>query len=193
MPDERKPQDPGSLWRSQAGEGVEMMPSQFVRRRAREIESKTCWEIVMSVGAAVFFVAFITWRFGFPQDRAQRLVLALAVAWMLASIYLSRHRIWRRKPMPPDAAVTTGLEYYRKRLEDRRDHLKREWLWHGPVLLACLLFFQIIFGNRLPSPERLLKTLPFVVLLGVWIVVGAWQRWRMAKEIQREIDELNQT
>ena len=119
-------------------------------------------------------------------------LLLLAAVWMTVSIYVSRHRIWPARHVPPEAVAATSLDYYLKQLVDRRDHLKREWLWHGPLLLACLLFFLIIFENQLPTPERLMKTLPFIVLLVVWVAAWAWQRWKMARQIQQEIDELKQ-
>lgn len=169
-----------------------MIPAQFVERRAREIESKTRQEILMSIAAAGFFIAFVAWRFGFPGAPGQRLVLLLAAVWMTVSIYVSRNRIWPARHVPPEAVAATSLDYYLKQLVDRRDHLKREWLWHGPLLLACLLFFLIIFENQLPTPERLMKTLPFIVLLVVWVAAWAWQRWKMARQIQQEIDELKQ-
>ena len=43
----------------------------------------------------------------------------------------------------PTRVASTGMEYYRRELERRRDHLRNAWVWHGPLLLACFMLIAI--------------------------------------------------
>jgi hypothetical protein len=82
----------------------------------------------------------------------------------------------------------TGLEYYRRELERRRDHLKKAWLWHAPLFLACLVF---VVSKVYPNFERLKNALPFIILLAIWIVIGIGLRRREDKALRTEIAELD--
>jgi hypothetical protein len=172
-------------------EELEIDLHRFMNRRMEELYSRTRWEIIASIAAALFFVAVIAWRFGLAQDRLPQLGLALVIAWVLISVYWFRDRIWRRTAPATDAVAATGLEYYRRELEHRRDHLKNIWVWHGPLLLACVILVVVLAGKGLPNSQRLWNLLPFVVLLVIWTGVGFRLRQRQAGELQREIDEID--
>lgn len=189
MLDEGKAGDPGSIWRSQPGGDVGIDLQGFMKRRTRELGSRTRWEILLSLAAALFLAAVIAGWFALAQDRLPRLGLALVLAWVAATAYRFRDRILRRSGPPADAAAATGLDYYRQELEQRRDHLRNIWVWHGPLLLACGVLILTVGGKALES-GRLRNMLPFVVLLAVWTVIEIRLRRRQAAELQREIDEI---
>jgi len=191
MPDDSRAKDPGSVWRSQPGEKLEINPEQFMNRRTQELYSRTRWEIIASIAAALFFVAVIAWRFGLAQNRFPQLGLALVIAWVLISVYWFRDRIWGRAAPPIDATAATGLEYYRRELARRRDHLRNIWVWHGPLFLACVILVVILTGKVLPNFQRLWKLLPFVILLAIWTGLGFRLRQRQVSELQQEIDEID--
>lgn len=132
----------------------------------------------------------MAWRFAPAYDRLQEVGFAAVIAWAVVSLYWFRRRIWRRNPARPDAIAATGLEYYRKELEQRRDHLRNAWLWHGPLFLACMVLIVVLMGKAFPGSARLRSVLPLVVLLAVWTVFGLTRRLRQARELQREIDEI---
>jgi hypothetical protein len=167
---------------------------QFVSRRTRELASITRSEIAMSIGAALFFVAVIALRFASAHDRVQQpgwIAMIAVMAWALISSYWFRDRIWRKASKRKEALTATCREYYRKELELRRDHLRNEWLWHGPLLLACLSSVVIFMGKAFPGFERLGSALPLIALLVVWTGFGMRRRRSHANEIQREIDEID--
>ena len=174
--------NPGELWRSQP-------PEKFVTRRTRDLRSTTRVEILSSFGAAIFFVAIVAWRVEYGNRRFLLAASGLVAAWILGSMYRLRRRLW-----PPaareDALASSCLDYYRRQLADRRDHLRSEWLWHGPLLLACLLCFTAVFRNALFGYSRLGSILPLIGLLVAWVGFGVWRRRRQANELQREMDEL---
>ncbi len=191
MHDESGTKDLGAVWRNQPEEKFAVNMQKLVNRRTQELHASTRSEIIVSVSAALFFMAMLAWRFGFAQDRLQQVGLFLLAAWVLVSLYWFRDRIWRQNP-PMDAVAATGLEYYRRELEQRRDHLRSEWLWHGPLLLACMILVVTFVGKVSPGAERLRNVLPLVILLGVWTGAGIRRRRHQAKELQREIDEIDQ-
>src|SRR5690242_14354769 len=188
MSDESRSKDAGTIWRNQPEEELAVNLEQIVNRRTEELSSSTRSEIVMSMGAALLFVGVMVWRFAPTYERLQEVGFAAVMAWVAISLYRFRRRMWTGNHSRPDAAAATCLEYYRKELEGRRDHLRNAWLWHGPLFLACATLIAIVIRGKAFQPFR--NVLPLVVLLAVWTGFGMWRRHRQAKELQREIDEI---
>ena len=189
MSDRSGANDPGAIWKDQPEERLTVNLQQIVKRRTEELDSSTRWEILMSITAALLFVGVMAWRLAPARDRLLQVGYAAVVVWVVVSLYRFRRRIWRR-PARPDAIAATGLEYYRNELEQRRDHLRRAWLWHGPLFLACLILLAGWMGSTFSGYQPLRNVLPLVVLLAVWTGFGFWRRRDQAKELQREIDEI---
>ncbi len=189
MPDESEPKDPGAVWRGQPEEAPAANLERLMQRRAQELHSSTRAEIILSIGAALLFVAVIAWRLAPARDRLPRLGLAVIVAWAVISLYRFRDRIWPARPPRADALAATGLDYYRDQLCRRSDHLRNAWLWHGPLVLACAVLAAILIGNTWPGLERLSGALPLFVLLAGWTGFGFARRRRQVRQLQREIDE----
>ena len=188
MSEQTRGKDVGAIWRDQPEEELAVNLEQIVNRRTAELSSSTRSEIVMSMDAALLFVAVMVWRFAPTYERLQEVGSAAVIAWVVISLYLYRRRIWGRRHSRPDAAAATCLEFYRKELERRRDHLRNPWLWHGPLFLACMILIAILIRGNAFQPLR--NVLPLVVLLAVWTGFGVWRRYRQARELQREIDEI---
>jgi hypothetical protein len=189
MSDQIGAKDPGAIWRDQPEEGRKVDLEQILKRRTEELYSSTRSEILMSIAAALLFIGVVAWRVGPARDRLEQVGFAAVIVWVIISLYWFRYRI-RRRPSRPDAPAATGLEYYRAELERRRDHLKNEWLWHGPLFLACVTLVAILTGQVFSGYQPLRNVLPLLVLLAIWTGFGVWRRLRQAKELQREIDEL---
>jgi CHASE2 domain-containing sensor protein len=189
MSDKARGKDAGAIWKDQPEERLTVNLEQIVQRRTEELDSSTRWEILMSIGAALLFIGVMAWRLSPAHDRLQQVGYAAAIAWVAICLYRFRRRIWRR-PASPDAKAASGLEYYRRELEERRDHLRRAWLWHGPLFLACMIVIAMWMGGTISGYQPLRNVLPLVVLLAVWTGFGLWRRRRQAKELQREIDEI---
>ena len=190
MSDRNRQLDPGALWRSQPQEEVDMDVRQFMTLRTRDLRSATRTEILTSFAAAIFFIAVVAWRIPQSQGWTMPLAFGAVLLWIFACLYWFRRRIWP-PPLSKDALAASCSDYYRCQLEQRRDHLRNEWLWHGPLLFACLICFTAVFRNTFYGYARIGTILPFVGLLVVWVAFGFWRRWRQANELQREIDELD--
>ncbi len=189
MSEESKANDMGTVWRNQPAE-IPISLEGLMNRRARELYSATRAEILLSIGAAFFFIAVLAWRFAADHDRIPQLGVAAALAWVLISLYWFRDRIRGKGSPGRDALAATGVEFYRKELERRRDHLKNAWLWHGPLLLACITLIAVLIGRQYVTYRGVGGVLPLLVLLGLWTAYGILRRLRQAGELQREIEEI---
>jgi uncharacterized BrkB/YihY/UPF0761 family membrane protein len=113
------------------------------------------------------------------------------VLWIAISLFWFRHRIWRSDSSRPEAVAATGLEYYRTELNRRRDHLRNEWLWHGPLALASIILIAVLTGSSNMAFRPLGSILPLILLLVAWIGFSFWRRRLQAQELQREINEMD--
>ena len=190
MSDQHAAKDAGAIWRDQPEERCAVNLEQIVKRRTDELGSSTRSEILMSIGAALLFVGVMAWRLAPYRDHILQVGYAAAIAWVAVTVYRFRRRIWRRPTVSADAMAASGVEYYRRELEQRRDHLRRAWLWHGPLLLACMVLTAILTGETFSGYQPLRNVLPLVALLAFWTGFGLIRRRRQAKELQREIDEI---
>jgi hypothetical protein len=178
-----------AAWLSQPEERIAVEIERLHRRRTSELFSTTRSEIIGSIGAALFFAAVVAWRFAPERDRLVLLGCAGVIVWAAVSVFRFRYAIRRHTPRA-GAIAETGLEHYRGELLRRRDHLRSAWIWHGPLLLACVLSAATL-GKRI-VPGRLWNALPLFLLLAAWAVIGIKRRLREAAELEREIDEINQ-
>jgi len=189
MPEDKTIQDLASVWKSQPNEAPVKLEG-LINRRTRELDTANRSEILISLGAALFFIAVLAWREPLLiRDPVSQRGFAGVVVWVLISLYCFRDRIWRG-PRRGDALAVPGLEYYRKSLERRRDHLRNAWLWHGPLFLACTIFTAMLVWKRIVAYRGLERVLPLVLLLAVWTVFGVIRRQRQANGLQRQIDEI---
>ena len=156
----------------------------LVNRRSRDLAHATRTEVLTSVFAATFFVAILSWRLPHGQNPYSQLGYLAVVLWSAITLYRFRRQLW---PPPSDFAAP-GVEHYRTLLARRRDHLKNVWLWHGPLVLACLTPLAVLIPQ---FPGRICNMRPFIALLLLWIVLGIILRRNKAADLQREIDELN--
>jgi hypothetical protein len=92
--------------------------------------------------------------------------------------------------MPGDAGLSAGLAFCRRELERQRDLGRRSLLWtFGPVMMAIgtlILGLLVVTRNRNLTP-----ILPFLILVLLWIVAVFMIRLRVQRQLQHEIEELN--
>jgi len=190
MSDHAKGQDPGLIWRDQPEEKIPVNLKQIVNLRTQELSARTHSESLTSVGSAVLLIAVVVWRLQIAHGGLLEFGLAAAIAWVIISVYSFRRRIRWHDTARPDAIAATCVEYYRKELERRRDHLRSVWFWHGPLLLASLILIAVLTGKANIAFQPLRNVLPLVILLAAWVGFGIWRRRLQARSLQREIDEL---
>jgi hypothetical protein len=67
------------------------------------------------------------------------------------------------------------------------------WLWHGPLLLACITMAGVAIGTGTLAYKRLLQVSPLLIALVVWTGFSIRHRRREAEAIKRELDEMADT
>ena len=174
----------GEVWREQAdGPALDV---RLLRRRESELSSRTRAEVLASLGAAALFLAVVGWRFATTYGRIPTAGLAVMAGWLLISLVWFCKRI--RGEAPAESLTAAGVEHYRKELERRRDHLRNVWIWHGPLIAACVTLFLVVDSTM--AMRNVGAMAPLLIVLAAWIVFGAVRRRQQANELQREIDEL---
>jgi hypothetical protein len=133
----------------------------------------------------LFFSTIVVWRFG--SDKMVLASLALATVWIVITLYALRRRVWSSRN---DTLAASGVEFYCRELEHRRKHLMNAWLWHGPLLLACITMAGVAIGTGTLAYKRLPQVLPLLIALVLWTGFSIWQRHREAEAIKRELDEI---
>jgi hypothetical protein len=177
-----------AAWLNQPEEEIPEDIERIHRRRTWALFSTTRSEIISSIGAALFFAGIVAWRFAPERDRLVLFGCAGVIVWAAVTVFRFRNSIRRHTPQP-DALARTGVEHYRVELLRRRDHLRSAWIWHGPLLLACVLSAATLTKRIVPG--RLWDALPVFLLLAGWAVIGIKRRVRQAAELQQEIDEIS--
>lgn len=175
--------DPGTIWRTQDAEPFPIATERFLMGQARELDSAMRSEVLGGIAAVIFLAVVLVWRL--PSQIAPRAaVLALSAVWLAGSIYRFRNLIWPRR----EAITEPCLRYYREQLERRRRQLRDTWLWHGPLLLACLALAGIAF---FPGYARLLRAWPLILVLLLWSAYSLRRRLSQARQCQKEIEEID--
>ncbi|MBL8213517.1 MAG: hypothetical protein JNK87_22555 [Bryobacterales bacterium] len=155
---------------------------------ARDFASATRNEILGSVGAALFFAAVLAWRFGGEGEWLVSAGCAGIVLWAVVTLLRFRRQL---QPESAGALAATGLEHYLAELRHRHRHLRSAWVWHSPLLLSALLAAAGLYQRVVHA--RLWSAAPLLLLLLLWVAYGVERRWRYAAQLQREIDELENT
>ncbi len=192
MPDDVPGDNPKNIWQHQPIE-ASTMTLEKVRNKARELHSRTRRKLLGTIVgplAAAFCYVFGIKEFP-PLQLALQLLFGFALAWSLAGLYFLNRGMWS-EAIPGDAGLSAGLEFCRREIERRRDYLRRVLLWSfGPVLLAIatIILALTMIGGRLRGIFP--NGLPFLALVGLWVIAWFVIRLREQRELQREIDELN--
>ncbi len=181
--------DPRKIWQDQPKE-PSTVTLKMIRMKVQDLHTKTrrqlwgSWSGPLVVG---FFSAY-----GIKLVHGVLPVLeaafVFAIVWSLAGVYFLSRGMWSAA-MPGDAALSTGLEFYRREIERQRAIYDRSLLWaFAPIVLGLatlILFAVIVVGGKI-FPNGM----PFIILVVVWIVAYFVMRMRVRRELQREIDDL---
>jgi len=165
------------------------MTLEKIRQKVQELHAKTRRQLLGSLAMPLIVVAFS--GFGIKHFPAMRPLCAFAIAWSVAGAYFLNRGMWSAA-MPGDAGLSTGLEFCRQEVERRRSFFRRVLLWSfGPVLLAIGTFILALvkIGGR--GWGIFPDAMPFTVVVVIWIAAYFVIRMREQRELQREMDELN--
>lgn len=162
----------------------------LIRQKARDLHAKTRRHLLATLAVPLAVVIFYATSVQqFPNlGYLLHPLFTFAVAWSVAGVYFL-NRGSQSGAMPGDAGFSTGLEFCRREIEQRRNYFGRDLLWSfGPVILALGTF---VLALGLVAGAATSRAIPFMSLIVVWIAAYFFLRARRQDELQRELDELN--
>ncbi|MEZ5400862.1 MAG: hypothetical protein R2729_14410 [Bryobacteraceae bacterium] len=160
-----------------------------MHRRAGELFRRTRTDISSSVAAVLLFLVILQWRLAWTHQLVPFLGAAASLGWLAVSLVRFRTRLVLR----PEYLTQSGVDHYRHELMQRRGHLRSAWIWYGPVTVAGLTMAAALAGHRFGDGRVLLRSAPFLALLGVWIGLGVRRRRAEIRQLNEEIAELDRT
>ena len=125
MRDDSPENDPRMIWQNQPTE-PSVMTLEKIRQKVRELHAKTRRQLLGNLAVPLIAVAF--YGFGMKTFPALQPLFAIPIAWSVAGLYFLNRGMWSAA-MPGDAALSTGLEFYRREIERRRNLFRRVLLW----------------------------------------------------------------
>jgi hypothetical protein len=184
------PEDPaddfGHLWKGQPAE-EERMSIDDIRKRARAMEGAVRRRNLREyVAGGIVLVAFgyVAWT---DSSSVVRVGAALIVVALLYVVRQMRAR-GSVQPMPATLALTDCIAFHRNELERQRDLLQSIWSWYLLPFVPGMLV--ILIGRAIQRPERWAFVAASSLGIGAAFFVVGWINARVAKKIQRRIDEL---
>jgi len=190
MPNDSPMNDPRTVWQNQPKETFKMSADEM-RFRARRFQMKARLKVVYFITIGISICVFFAWNCIKANEVLSRMGFGLLSVWGIYAGYQAYKWIWPSS-LPPDAPVSTSLEFYRSELERRRDYERHVWRRSG--LTFCFLGLALALAPALiasrHNPGLLVNALPFFVLLVLWFVIFFSQKKRSQHKLQQEIDEL---
>jgi hypothetical protein len=183
---------PKNIWLNQPTE-IPTMTLKLIQQRSRDLRARTRRKLLGTLAGPL--AAGLFYAYGMKEFASLRQVLqplfAFALAWSLAGVYFLNRGMWSAV-MPADAGLSTGLEFCRREIERQRDLVRRVLLWtFGPIMLTIGTFILALAMVSTKHRGLLPNGLPFLGAIVVWIFVYFIIKVREQRDLQREIDELN--
>jgi len=195
MPNDSSANDLKTIWQNQPTEPSKMTLV-MIRHKTQQLQAGTRRALLKEIAASVFLISFYGVGIWWVHGIVLRAAFALAIAWTLAGQYfVERGRL--SESLQLDVSLNTSLQSYRREVERRRYLSGRFLLWSfGPAVLAIgalsTYLLTLIWNHGTWSHEYLMSTMPFFTLLGLWFVGVFVLRMRHQRELQREINQLNE-
>lgn len=179
---------PQSIWKNQPTP-PRAMTLEKIRETAKSLHAKTRRELCANAAMVLLVIAISVTGAMRTNSIGLRIAFALAVVWSLMGQYFLHRGMWTRA-FPADAALRTGLEFYRRELQLRSYLLRRVLQWSfGPVVLCICAFIAELAGIAMPR-GWLARMIPFCALFLMWMVAFFLLRSRERGKLRQAIDEL---
>ena len=160
------------------------MSAEEARLKAERFRKMTRRNTVANIVAQVILISIcVVVLFTSPLLGA-RLIVALAIAWMVA--VRIRSRTWVRALF---GDAETSLNFYRIELRRLRDHYRNRLVdWFVGIVIISLQVRWIAVATQLHVPT--LNVVLFPVLMTTALVLYVLMRRHESRRLQREIDAL---
>ena len=173
------------------------MSLQRVLEQAQKIAARSRLRLVRPLAAAVVGTAlgvYMVVSRPLSTIAISILIIILTMLWVPTGrkIYAAFqvHRwVWPGQ-LRPGLALNSSLEFYRAELDRQHrsySHMARPWL----MVVVGVAFGLPIVWRSVSRGSSIQDVAPFVILMVAWVVVSWYARNRQARQIEREISELN--
>jgi len=167
------------------------MSADKLRDKANRLYTKARFMTLLGMCAGLVVGALFAFTVIRVHGLVPRLGWGLISLWAIYLAYQTYRWNWPAA-LPEGAPVSASLEFYRSKLEKRRDHLRNLWL--RTRLPFCFLGLAMVIGPgliaALQRPHILVNAVPFFVLLIGWFVAFFTMKKRQQRTLQQEHDEL---
>ena len=190
MPNESPMNDPRNIWQNQPKEPFKMSVDEM-RLKAHRFQMKARLAVASAITTGLSVCVFFAWSCIRAHEVLPRMGFGLLSLWGIYVAYQAYKWIWPRS-LPPDAAISTSLEFYRTELERRRDYSRHVWRRSGLTFCFLGLAMAVVpeLIKSIGNPRLLPNSVPFFGLLIIWFVLFFRGKKRSQHKLQQEIDEL---
>jgi len=166
------------------------MTLEKIRQKTEELHARTRQALLRGMVTPLIVLAISGWGIAWFDSPIARAAFAFAISYSLAGQYFVNRSMWSGS-LPDADVMSTGLKSYRHEIERRRDLSRHFLLWSlGPVLFAIASFVAPLAVLAIRR-GLLLNMVPFLAVLVIWLVSVIVIRITDQRQLQREINELN--
>ena len=116
-----------------------------------------------------------------------RLLSATTLIWAIVGQY-----ILHQAKQPSDQAHLTGLQFYRRQLQQRKYFTTHTLLWSiGPFVLAVLGFLYWALIQLHAQHLPFVRVLPFTTLFAIWVAAAGLIRSKTQRHLAEELKQLD--
>jgi hypothetical protein len=174
-------------WQSQPAEGGTMSIEE-IRATARRFEKRMRKTYNREYFAALTTIVWMAAYIWILKPVLFRVAAGLAIPAILLMLYQLRKRASPRA-LPADLALTSCVEFHRRELQRQRHARESTWRWYLlPFVPSILVWTTAVYF--LPRGSLLLSSIFGACFLAMFLLIGQANQ-RAARQLQREIDELN--
>ena len=184
--------DPQKIWQRQPTETTPMT-LEDIRRKIHSLENRQRAAAIVWISIALALLFPFTRLFLKTPGLTSRLGLGVLMCWAVFGSWQAYRYLWPRGFLT-DGNFRASLDFYRAQLEKKRDHNRH--VWRRTRMNWCFVGLALFIGpgliSALGQPGTLSRAFPFFVLLGLWLALYFIMEKRTERQLQHEIDQLNQ-
>lgn len=182
--------DPKKLWQNQPREEM-TMTLKLIRQRAQDLRSRTLRGLLGNIAATLIVIAIAWFGFRHTDSVGFRSAFAVSIVWGILGQYFLHRGMWSAMSAER-SALMTGVEFYRREIDRRRNLIGRFLQWSvGPAILSIGTLTLLLTGmaRRMGKPGA---TVPFAILGVIWVIAAIVLRSADQKALRSEIAQLNE-
>ena len=181
MKAEIPPNDPRLIWQNQRRENTSMSIEE-VRLRAYGLQRKIHRDLILTIAVGFSALVFTAMTIMTQPFTPMRVILVLLMVLIVITINRAYRVFWSPDPLPPDAAPSACVDFYRRALSAQYQAVTWRRLLPEIVLFSVVLRISFMANLRFEAARVLLPVFLVLVLLGRY-----WQ----SRKLKRQLGELS--